>query len=110
MSKTLTAILIFAVVATTRGRGASGPGWARPGSPRHGRDQDRQHRSQPLPLGQGPGKNGQRVERLSNGSVQVKIYPGGIAGGEQDMIRKMRLGSCRAECSRTWGWPRSTIP
>jgi TRAP-type C4-dicarboxylate transport system substrate-binding protein len=31
-------------------------------------------------------------ERLSNGSVQVKIYPGGIAGGEQDMIRKMRLG------------------
>jgi TRAP-type C4-dicarboxylate transport system substrate-binding protein len=31
-------------------------------------------------------------ERLSNGAVQVKIYPGGIAGGEQDMIRKMRLG------------------
>jgi len=31
-------------------------------------------------------------ERLSNGTVQVKIYPGGIAGGEQDMIRKMRLG------------------
>jgi TRAP-type C4-dicarboxylate transport system substrate-binding protein len=32
-------------------------------------------------------------ERLSNGSVIVKIYPGSIAGGEQDMIRKMRLGS-----------------
>jgi TRAP-type C4-dicarboxylate transport system substrate-binding protein len=32
-------------------------------------------------------------ERLSNGSVQVKIFPGSIAGGEQDMIRKMRLGS-----------------
>ena len=31
-------------------------------------------------------------ERLSNGSVQVRIYAGGIAGGEQDMIRKMRLG------------------
>ena len=31
-------------------------------------------------------------ERISNGAVQVKIYPGGIAGGEQDMIRKMRLG------------------
>jgi TRAP-type C4-dicarboxylate transport system substrate-binding protein len=31
-------------------------------------------------------------ERLSNGSVQVKIYPGGIAGGEQDMVRKIRLG------------------
>jgi TRAP-type C4-dicarboxylate transport system substrate-binding protein len=31
-------------------------------------------------------------ERISNGTVQVKIYPGGIAGNEQDMIRKMRLG------------------
>jgi len=31
-------------------------------------------------------------ERISNGTVQVKIYPGGIAGSEQDMIRKMRLG------------------
>lgn len=32
-------------------------------------------------------------ERLSNGTVEVKIYPGGIAGGEQDMIRKIRLGA-----------------
>jgi TRAP-type C4-dicarboxylate transport system substrate-binding protein len=31
-------------------------------------------------------------ERISNGAVQVKTYPGGIAGGEQDVIRKMRLG------------------
>ena len=31
-------------------------------------------------------------EKISNGAVQVKTYPGGIAGGEQDMIRKMRLG------------------
>lgn len=31
-------------------------------------------------------------EKLSGGAVQVKIYPGGIAGSEQDMIRKMRLG------------------
>ncbi len=31
-------------------------------------------------------------EKISNGTVQVKIYPGGIAGGEMDMIRKMRLG------------------
>jgi TRAP-type C4-dicarboxylate transport system substrate-binding protein len=31
-------------------------------------------------------------ERISNGTVQVKIYPGGIAGSEQDMIRKLRLG------------------
>lgn len=32
-------------------------------------------------------------ERLSNGTVEVKIYPGGIAGSEQDMIRKIRLGA-----------------
>jgi len=32
-------------------------------------------------------------ERLSNGAVLVKIYPGGIAGGEQDVIRKVRLGA-----------------
>ena len=31
-------------------------------------------------------------ERISGGAIQVKIYPGGIAGSEQDMIRKMRLG------------------
>lgn len=31
-------------------------------------------------------------ERISNGTVQVRIYPGGIAGSELDMIRKMRLG------------------
>jgi TRAP-type C4-dicarboxylate transport system substrate-binding protein len=31
-------------------------------------------------------------ERISKGAVVVRIYPGGIAGGEQDMIRKMRLG------------------
>jgi TRAP-type C4-dicarboxylate transport system substrate-binding protein len=31
-------------------------------------------------------------ERLSNGAVEVKIFPGSIAGGEQDMIRKIRLG------------------
>ncbi len=31
-------------------------------------------------------------EKISNGTVEVKIYPGGIAGSELDMIRKMRLG------------------
>ncbi len=31
-------------------------------------------------------------ERLSNGAVEVKIFPGSIAGNEQDMIRKIRLG------------------
>jgi len=31
-------------------------------------------------------------ERISNGTVQVKIYPGGIAGSERAMIQMMRLG------------------
>jgi TRAP-type C4-dicarboxylate transport system substrate-binding protein len=30
-------------------------------------------------------------EKISNGAVKVRIYPGGIAGNEADMIRKMRL-------------------
>jgi TRAP-type C4-dicarboxylate transport system substrate-binding protein len=42
-------------------------------------------------------------ERLSNGSVQVKIYPGSIAGGEQDMIRKMRLGVIQGGVFSTMG-------
>ena len=33
---------------------------------------------------------------ISNGKVKLKIYPGGIAGGEEDMIRKMRIGQLNA--------------
>ncbi len=29
--------------------------------------------------------------RLSGGRIQMRIYPGGIAGDEQDMVRKMRI-------------------
>ncbi len=29
---------------------------------------------------------------ISGGSVRIKIYPGGIAGSEKDMIRKMKIG------------------
>lgn len=29
---------------------------------------------------------------ISKGSVRVKIYPGGIAGSEKDMIRKLKIG------------------
>jgi len=32
-------------------------------------------------------------EKISGGTVEVKIYAGGIAGNELDMIRKMRLGT-----------------
>jgi TRAP-type C4-dicarboxylate transport system substrate-binding protein len=35
-------------------------------------------------------------KRISGGKIKVKIYPGGIAGDEQDMIRKMRLGQIHA--------------
>ena len=31
-------------------------------------------------------------ERISKGAVQVKIFPGSIAGNEQDVVRKIRLG------------------
>ena len=34
--------------------------------------------------------------RLSNGAVKVQIYPGGIAGDELDMIRKIRIGQLQA--------------
>jgi len=32
-------------------------------------------------------------EAITNGQVKLKIYPGGIAGGEEDMIRKMKVGT-----------------
>lgn len=31
--------------------------------------------------------------RISNGTIILKVYPNGIAGTEQDMIRKLRLGT-----------------
>lgn len=33
---------------------------------------------------------------LSGGQISVTIYPGAIAGGEDDMIRKMRIGQLQA--------------
>ncbi len=32
-------------------------------------------------------------EQISNGAVKLKIYAGGIAGSEDDMVRKMRVGT-----------------
>ena len=34
--------------------------------------------------------------RISDGEIEVKIFPGGIAGNELDMIRKMRIGQLQA--------------
>ncbi|MGZ7065438.1 MAG: TRAP transporter substrate-binding protein DctP [Candidatus Aminicenantales bacterium] len=31
--------------------------------------------------------------KISNGTIVLKVYPNGIAGTEQDMIRKLRLGT-----------------
>lgn len=36
---------------------------------------------------------GREWEKITNGLVVLKIYPGGIAGDEDDMIRKMKLGT-----------------
>lgn len=35
-------------------------------------------------------------EEASNGAIRVRVYPGGIAGDETDMIRKMRIGQLHA--------------
>lgn len=32
-------------------------------------------------------------EKITQGQVKLKIYPGGIAGGEEDTIRKMKVGT-----------------
>jgi len=40
---------------------------------------------------------------ISDGLIQVKIYPGGIAGGEGDIIRKMRIGQLDAGVFSAFG-------
>ncbi len=35
---------------------------------------------------------GREWKRISNGKIRLKIYPGGIAGSEKAMIRKMKIG------------------
>jgi len=35
---------------------------------------------------------GREWKTISEGQIKVKIYPGGIAGSEEDMIRKMKVG------------------
>lgn len=41
---------------------------------------------------------GQRWKTASKGQVVLKIYPGGVAGDELDMVRKMRIGQLHAGC------------
>ncbi len=48
------------------------------------------------PWDKGLNRLGAEWEKLSNGTVQLKIYPGGIVGDESDMIRKMKVGQLSA--------------
>jgi TRAP-type C4-dicarboxylate transport system substrate-binding protein len=48
------------------------------------------------PWDKGLNRLGAEWEKLSGGSVNLKIYPGGIVGDEADMIRKMRIGQLNA--------------
>jgi TRAP-type transport system periplasmic protein len=43
---------------------------------------------------------------ISGGRVILKIYPGGIAGGEADMLRKMKIGQLQAAGFTTTGLAR----
>lgn len=38
----------------------------------------------------------QRWKEVSGGKVTVKVYPGGVAGDEGDMVRKIRIGQLHA--------------
>jgi TRAP-type C4-dicarboxylate transport system substrate-binding protein len=44
------------------------------------------------PWGKALRELGQEWVKITGGKVRLKIYPGGIAGSENDVIRKMRLG------------------
>jgi TRAP-type C4-dicarboxylate transport system substrate-binding protein len=48
------------------------------------------------PWDKGLNRLGAEWEKLSGGTVQLRIYPGGIVGDEADMIRKMRIGQLNA--------------
>lgn len=39
---------------------------------------------------------GEEWKKASNGKVQLRIYPGGVAGDDADMVRKMRIGQLQA--------------
>ncbi len=45
----------------------------------------------------------QRWRDLSNGTVEVRIYPGGVAGDDDSMVRKMRIGQLHGAALTTQG-------
>lgn len=51
---------------------------------------------------------GQRWKEASKGKVDLKIYPGGVAGDEGDMLRKIRIGQLQAGTVTSIGLGRIT--
>lgn len=48
-------------------------------------------------------KLAQDWDQISDGRVKVRIYPGGVAGDDPDMIRKMRIGQLHGAAITTAG-------
>jgi TRAP-type C4-dicarboxylate transport system substrate-binding protein len=46
---------------------------------------------------------GQKWQQVSNGQVVLKLYAGGVAGDDADVVRKMRLGTLNAGLLATTG-------
>ncbi|MBT3179937.1 MAG: TRAP transporter substrate-binding protein DctP [Candidatus Marinimicrobia bacterium] len=46
---------------------------------------------------------GQKWKKVTNGKVDLIIYPGGVLGDERDMVRKMRIGQIHAAGITTEG-------
>jgi len=46
---------------------------------------------------------GQEWKKITNGKVQVRVYPGGVIGDERDMVRKIRIGQIHAAGISTEG-------
>ena len=46
---------------------------------------------------------GQKWSEATDGTVELRIYPGGVVGDERDMIRKIRIGQIHAAAITTEG-------
>jgi TRAP-type transport system periplasmic protein len=46
---------------------------------------------------------GQKWAEASGGQVKLRVYPGGVAGGESDMVRKIGVGQLQAAAITTVG-------
>ena len=55
------------------------------------------------PWGESLNKLAAEWKRVSNGQVELKVYHGGIAGGESDSIRKMRLNQLQGAVLTSFG-------